>query len=149
MIDTLQLRNAIHPNGQGQYWDFYVNGRRLADRLETQGDIPPFGWVTVDFDRMSRRLLLLEEPFGYERARLPLYVCHLCADYLCGFFSASIVREGDRIIWSNFAMARYDYEATDEADPFIYTQNKNAEWMRLSFDVNQYRSAILEGMPSA
>lgn len=149
MPNTIQLRNAFESERSCRYQDFYINGRRLADQFENVGRVPPLGWLIDEADLHSRRLLFLEEDFESDSERVPLYVCNFGGDYLCGYLAASVTREDDRIIWSNFAEANCDYSNPDGSLEIKYEQHETLSRLRFAFDAEQYRNAILEGTPTA
>lgn len=149
MSNILRLQNTVELTKGYNYQDFYINGCRLADEIKAGGNIPPLGWFTNEADQHSRKLLLLEEDFEHEPGRVPLYVCSFCGDYLCGYIAASVTRENDRIIWSDFADAYCDYSSPGGCVEIKHRQNETLSRLRFSFDAEQYRNAILEGAPNA
>lgn len=149
MPDTLHLRDAVEPGGRFSYQDYYVNGRRLAGMIDTRGCLPPFGWLSnPGFEQRFRRMLLLEELPDYDPQRIPLYVCNRCADYLCGYYSAVITREDDKIVWSDLRMGYIDYTALDDEQTYVCQAEDSGNPLRFSFDADQYRAVIEKGIPN-
>ncbi len=145
MPNILQLREAIAPEGKFSYQDYYINGRRLADRFDTGGSLPPLGWFTPEVDLHSRRVLLLDEEFEHDPERLPIFVCHWCGDYLCGYVSALVTRQGDQVIWSDFARADFNSFDSEGCMQLTYREIERGSRLRFSFDADQYRAAIENG----
>lgn len=148
MPNILELREAIAPEGKFPYQDYYINGRRLADRLDVGGSLPPLGWFTPEADIRSRRVLLLDEEFSYDKERLPLFVCNWCGDYLCGYIAASVTRQGNQIIWSDFTNADFNDFDSEGNMQLTYREIEGGSRLRFSFDADQYRAAIEKGIPN-
>lgn len=114
--------------------------------VDTRGCLPPFGWTTTDFEQRSRRMLLLEELPDYDPQRVPIYVCNRCADYLCGYCSAVITREDDRIIWTDFRMGHVVCRQPEDEQTYICEPEDSGKWLRFSFDADEYRAVIGKGV---
>ncbi|RYD18318.1 MAG: hypothetical protein EOP88_22995 [Verrucomicrobiaceae bacterium] len=143
--DILQFQTEVERGTGALYRDYHVNGRRLADLVDTRGHISPFGWTTEDYQEQFRRQLLLEEEPEQDPDRIPLFVCHICADYLCGYFSTLITCEDDRIIWSDLRMGHIDYPPPDNISTYVLQPEDSRRWLRFSFDADEYRAAIEKG----
>ncbi|WP_323182634.1 hypothetical protein [Streptomyces sp. NBC_00094] len=100
--------------------DLVVDGRPLLRRLdEVEGidavsplaaDLPP----TVRPEHL-RRLLLATGP-AHADGRLTVYSCPECADPGCGTVTAVVERDGEDVVWRDFAWQTGDPDA-DPGDP--------------------------------
>lgn len=116
------------------FWDMIVSGKSLYEVvLENRLDcVSVLGSHGSQLDRTAQEQLLLEAPGDFPGGRIALYVCPLCADFGCGAVSAKIWRDSSNIVWSNLAFGTDDEDLSpiEPAGP-------------LSFDIDQYRHAIL------
>lgn len=107
---------AVSPGGSHRmhrdFLDFVVDGRPLLFRLADldavsplASDIPPA--ILTD----SVRGLLLEAEAPLEGGRHVIYGCPECDDLGCGAVTAVIERDGDDIVWRDFA-----WQTDDSAD---------------------------------
>jgi len=108
-IHTLILREAHRAGGNGKtariYSDFYVSGTRLLDLLgwPDADFITPLGWGAVEVQRSAIANFLSCQKPSHSNGRCPLYICPECADFGCGAVTARVEREGDFIVWRDFA----------------------------------------------
>ncbi|RYD18621.1 MAG: hypothetical protein EOP88_21940 [Verrucomicrobiaceae bacterium] len=145
MPNLLQLRDTLEPERGYSYQDYYINGRRLADRMNLGGQVPPLGWFNPEADQRARRLLLLDEEFTPDPGRVPLFVCHWCGDELCGYVAALVTRQGDQVIWSDFSKVDYNSFDADGGMLLAHREIEGGSRLRFSFDAEQYRVAIEKG----
>ncbi|GLF98421.1 oxidoreductase [Streptomyces yaizuensis] len=86
--------------------DFIVDGRPLLHRLsESDGDAvcPLASDVPPAIPRAEVRGLLLEAPAPLAGGRRVLYSCSDCGALGCGAVTAVVERDGDAVIWRDFA----------------------------------------------
>ena len=131
-MNSLQLRSAIRERTRCSYWDYYVDGRRLADILDIGDFIPPIGWLGPEMELHFLSMLLRKSDGDLDGGRTALFVCAECGDYGCGVLSCIIERTDDGIIWRDFGMqTNYDDEVLVDAknryraytfDPTAYYQ---------------------------
>ena len=117
------------------YWDFYIDGRRLADVLNIGDFIPPIGWLGSDSELHFLSMLMRKTTGDLGGSRIPLFVCPECADYGCGVVSCVIERNGDGIVWRDFGMqTNYDDDIrVDEHDRYrSYTFEPSVYYQTLS-----------------
>jgi hypothetical protein len=97
-----------------RFLDFVVDGTSLFERLGG-GRITLLGWLAPEQQEQVVKQFMLQAPFVLAEGRMEMYVCHICGDIGCGTISAVIKRQGDRIIWSDFAFyGGYDYDKPEE-----------------------------------
>lgn len=108
-IHTLTLREAHRAGGDGKtartYSDFYVSGIRLLDLLcwHDADFIAPLGWGPVEVQQLTIAELLCCQKPSQSNGRCQLYICPECADFGCGAVTVRVEREGDFIVWRDFA----------------------------------------------
>jgi hypothetical protein len=109
------------------------------------GYITPLGWILPKFyDGIISRLQLEAEP-ELEEGRQALYVCPVCGDIGCNAVTVVITRQGNRIVWSDFAyyhivswrnahpglVRPYDlYENLEDVGPFVFDAAAYAKVLR-------------------
>ena len=120
-MNSLQLLSATRKRNRCSYWDFYVDGKRLADTLDIGDFIPPIGWLGSDVELHFLAMLLRKTPGDLPGNRTPIYVCAECADYGCGVVSCVIERTDEGIVWRDFGTQTGDGEdvCADEFDPTL------------------------------
>lgn len=79
-------------------------------------------------------MLLGNRESDFKPNRIPLWVCPLCADYGCGVFTCQVKRDGDLIIWHDFAL-EYDYDD-------MLRQDDTRRWSRFAFDAANYQDVF-------
>ncbi len=123
MTSTLELRPGFRQRTNCSYWDYYVDGTRLADSFNIGDFIPPLGWLDARTEHHFVEMLLRKSDGDLPLNRVPLFVCPECADYGCGAFSCVIARTTAGIIWREFGMQNdYDEEIhADDCDAVVLT----------------------------
>ncbi len=129
------------------YPEFVINGVPLAELLaapprHTSGrrtrlsQVPPIAFPYGGDDEVAR--MLLDAPPDLRDGRSSILVCEMCGDIECGVISAVIERDGDAIVWRDFAS-----QSPDPTDPDRgwYTPFTNVLPMR--FDQSVYRKTLL------
>ena len=101
-MNTLRLHSAIRERTRCSYWDFYVDGTRLAETLDIGDFIPPIGWLGPEVELHFLAMFLRKIAGDLPGNRTPLYVCAECADYGCGVVSCVIERADAGIVWRDF-----------------------------------------------
>ncbi|MBI5760917.1 MAG: hypothetical protein HZA46_20535 [Planctomycetales bacterium] len=134
MTSTIDLRPGFRQRTNCSYWDFFVDGKRLADTFGIGDFIPPLGWLGAKQEQRFGGMLLRKTMGDLPGKRVPLFICPECADYGCGVFSCRIVRAESGIQWRDFGMQndRDDEISTDDIDDTLV----------LVFDPTQYFNAI-------
>jgi hypothetical protein len=96
-------------------WDFVVDGQPLSvvagDMVGALGSADP-AWDARVVDKLLRRA-----PPDLPPDRVALYVCPECGDLGCGAVAASVIREGDVVIWRDFAWERDWEDALVQGQP--------------------------------
>ncbi|WP_247614031.1 oxidoreductase [Streptomyces tagetis] len=86
------------------FTDFLVDGDPLLHRLADLDAVSPLAAdVPPAIFTEQVRALLLETPAPLPGGRYVLYGCPECEDLACGAVTAVILREGDDVIWRDFA----------------------------------------------
>jgi len=117
-LSRLELAPLYRPPGgattERWSWDFVVDGRSLAAALAA--DVAgALGWGDPAWQALILDKLLGRSAPDLPPDRVALYVCPECGDLGCGAVTASVVREGDAVVWRDFAWER-DWEAPAPAD---------------------------------
>jgi hypothetical protein len=139
MTSTLELRPGFRPRTNCSYWDYFVDGRRLADTFHIGDFIPPLGWLDPDTEHRFVEMLLRKADGDLPHNRVSLFVCPECADYGCGAFSCVIERTPSGIEWREFGMQN-DYDDDIHADDLD---------MAIVFDPTHYYNAFCSRLTSA
>lgn len=143
-MDRLGYRTASEPFAHSE---FVVNDVPLAELLAAPPRDPSGRRIRLDFvppssfpygGEESVARLLLEAPADLPDGRQTILVCPLCGDIGCGVISADVDRDGDVIVWRNFA----SQSPTNDPVAGWYTPIANVEPMR--FEERAYRLALLE-----
>src|SRR4051812_7310923 len=105
-VNLLRLEWKHRAGGGGrtqrEYLDFVVDGKPLS--LQIGGDlITCLGWFVPAANAEAVARLMLKGPADLANYRHTLYVCPECGDLACGAITLVIERNGDRIIWRDFA----------------------------------------------
>ena len=74
--------------------------------------------------------LLGDQASELESGRIPVLVCQLCGDFGCGAFAVRILREGDRVRWTDWAYENW------------YEPPQPLEWGDFLFDRQSYEGAL-------
>jgi len=118
-MSTLVLQAKTRPgrwlSASRRFLDFVVDGRSLHAVLHGSSDLVScLGSMAPEIDSAQIRSLTLRAPTRLAGNRHPIYVCAECGDLTCGAVTVEIVREGDHIVWRDFAYENgYDPEMTD------------------------------------
>ncbi|MCL4219665.1 MAG: hypothetical protein KJ052_22010 [Candidatus Hydrogenedentes bacterium] len=134
MLAILELRPGFRPRTNCSYWDYFVDGKRLADTFSIEDFIPPLGWLDAHTECHFVEMLLRKAVGDLPRNRVPLFVCPECADYGCGAFSCVVNRTAAGIEWREFGMQN-DYDAE------LHVDEMNTSTV-LTFDPTQYYNAF-------
>ena len=129
----------VHP-------EFVINDVPLADLLaapprDPSGQrhrldhVPPMAFPYGGEDAVAR--LLLEAPPDLPDGRQSILVCSFCGDIDCGVTSAIVERDGDVIVWRDYANQSPN---TTELDRGWYTPFANVTPMR--FSEHNYREVL-------
>ncbi|MFZ4180795.1 oxidoreductase [Streptomyces pseudogriseolus] len=118
---TFGLTPATRPGGllaggdfqlHRDFVDFVVDGRPLLYRLSDLDAVSPLAAdVPPSLFTAQVRGLLLETGAPLPDGRYVLYGCPECQDLACGAVTAVIERDGDDVVWRDFA-----WQAGDRAD---------------------------------
>jgi hypothetical protein len=133
-LKTLSLKR-FSSRRRGLQYDFFVSGRPLLKELEQRGYdlIPRLGSDALPIDVDTRDTLTLKCAGDLPSGRTALYVCPECGDDSCGVISVRIKRDGDAIVWSDFAFEN-DYD--DRVEPL-------RDLGPFRFAESEYRQALL------
>jgi hypothetical protein len=92
--------------------DFVVDDHRLS-ALVNRDVASCLGWGDRAWqDQVVKKLLLRGEP-DFLPNRYALYVCPECGDLGCGALSAVVERDGEFVVWRDFAWANNYEEMVD------------------------------------
>ncbi|MEU3759937.1 oxidoreductase [Streptomyces albogriseolus] len=110
---TFGLAPATRPGGllaggdfqvHRDFVDFVVDGRPLLYRLSNLDAVSPLAWdVPPSLFTAQVRGLLLETGAPLPDGRYVVYGCPECEDLACGAVTAVIERDGEDVIWRDFA----------------------------------------------
>ncbi len=96
--------------GEATYFDIEVDGKRLAQHFAGRrgahpSQLSPLGWSSANETYRAEIVaqFLAESPSGLKSGRVPVLVCEECGDVGCGAFAVRVVREGEHIIWTDWA----------------------------------------------
>lgn len=127
----LEFRPGFREATRCSYWDYFIDGRRVADIFEVGDVISPFGCLDSEAELSFAEMLLLKRESGLRSNRIPLFVCPLCADFGCGVFTCEVLRVGEQIEWRNFGK-EYDY------DDSLIQKNDACRYAWFRFDIVHY-----------
>ena len=145
---SLELRPLHRPGSRQGFaytteswsWDFVVDGRSLLELLRGGDVIGVLGaWDRAQQVVRAERLLGKAAP-DLPPDRVALYVCPECGDLGCGAITASVLREGDGVVWRDFAWERdWSDPAVDDrrvipAGPFIFERAPYGRLLRAALD---------------
>ena len=119
-----------------RFLEYLVDGRSLYQRHGTDR-ISCLGWGASDEEQRAAQRLLVQRPPDVD-GRVAIYICPECGDLLCGVISARITREGEAVIWRDFASSHYDVMTGTwhhDVKPF-------AHWPELQFEAQAYEATI-------
>jgi hypothetical protein len=110
----------------------------IAKRIAPD-NISCLGWSVREVqDRTVSRLLVESEPAADDR--VSLYVCPECGDLGCGALTAKIERDGDYIVWRDFA-----FETGLDIDPPGLNRSEFADVGPYRFAMSEYEPVIRSG----
>ena len=140
VITTVPARH-----GERTYFEIEIDGKRLArhfvGRLGAHpSQLSPLGWSSAPAaskaDTVAQFLAL--KPSGLDSGRVPVLVCEECGDVGCGAFAVHILREADRIRWTDWL-----YENG-------YEPGHQLEWPThpgdFEFDLGSYEAVIRQAL---
>ena len=107
-MKTLELRWATRErHAQQRFLDFIVSGRSLYEELRRRGGdyVSCLGWLADPHDARARARLVLEQKGDLPNGRVSLFICPECGDLGCGAVTATIVRDGADIVWTEVGHA--------------------------------------------
>ena len=87
-------------------WDFVVDGQSLLERLGGGDAHGCARCLEAEIDAMIGQRLLGHAAPDLPSDRVALYLCPECGELSCGGITASVTRQGDRVIWRDFAWER-------------------------------------------
>jgi hypothetical protein len=106
----LSLVPRVRPARNGvplrRWLDFVVDGRSMAELLDVGENIGCLGWWPVKAEAEHLERLKDRAPADLPSGRVSLYVCPVCGGLDCGAVTVRITREGDDLVWSDFAWER-------------------------------------------
>jgi hypothetical protein len=144
-LSALTLRWARRKAGKfvtgRSYLDFVIDGRSLAKRLDWSDAVTLLGWLAPEQHEVVLSELLLLRPTALAENRRELYVCPECGDIGCGSITAVVTRQGDRVIWSDFA------HYVDHSEDGAHTVGRSpfAHIGPFAFDAGAYAATFAAG----
>ena len=95
--------------GKIAYLEIEVDGKLLAHHFAgKQGahpsQISPLGWSSSSPDYRAKVVnqFLAQSSCKLDSGRVPVLVCEECGDIACGAITVRILREPDRIVWTDW-----------------------------------------------
>jgi hypothetical protein len=149
MADRLTLHSLVRrgertsigtDTAERHFLDFVINGKSLWEavgrRHDTVSILCSEFLLKETIEDVNR--LLLKEKANAPNDRRSLFICSQCGDLGCGAITLSVVREGDTVIWKNFAYENnyepeIDFREYESVGPF-------------QFDGADYERTLREGM---
>lgn len=132
--------------GVDYYMDFEIDGRRLRDLVEQAVDdhddviCPLTPEVPEDslslIDALLGRNDLLSAEYGIEKGEVPIYVCRIDYDVLCGAYVARLDRSSERVLLHSFR-----YISTD--DDAIRDVTAKVSGLQFEFAADQFDEVLL------
>jgi len=103
--------------------------------------ISPLGWGPIEAQQLAIAELLRQQKPSLSSGRCQLYICPECADIGCGAVTARVEREGNLIIWNEFAFENgYKVPRLSEFNKLLHF-DATAYWQVLSsFGTNKMRA---------
>ena len=93
-----------------EYLEIEIDGKRLAHHFVGRlgahpSHLSPLGWSTAPAKVRASVVaeLLGDQAFKLESGRVAVLVCEMCGDVGCGAFAVRILREGERVQWTDWA----------------------------------------------
>ncbi len=129
VMNSIALVPATHQNrlriqgfgSQINYLEIEVDGKRLAHHFANRlgshpSHLSALGWGTMTLHASEIAELLGDESSKLDSGRVPILVPDCCGDVGCGAFAVRIVREDDRVRWTDWAYET-DLEYLDDSEP--------------------------------
>ena len=148
-LSHLELVPLHRPGGGNRTerwsWDFVIDGQSLAKQVG--GDIVgALGWGDQPGEAHTVEKLLGRAAPDLAPDRVSLYVCPECGDLGCGAVTASLARQGELVIWRDFAWQR-DWDAPDhdqliEMGPFAFDRGAYGRLLRAALTVRPSAGAL-------
>jgi hypothetical protein len=95
--------------GNLTYLEIEVDGKRLAHHFAGRlgahpSQLSPLDWSSSSpaHRAITVAQFLVQKPSELKSGRVPVLVCELCGDIGCGAFAVRILRESDRIRWTDW-----------------------------------------------
>jgi hypothetical protein len=138
MGSVLELVPAIragvkYPDGawksERRFLDFVVDAESLWQRVGKSKDsvsIVCFEFSREEIVKAVNRLLLIEKAV-IPGDRRSLFICASCGDIGCGAVTASVVRDGQAVVWKDFGFEN-DYEENIRLDDYKGIGPFSFEW---------------------
>ncbi|MCP4439712.1 MAG: hypothetical protein GY810_12280 [Aureispira sp.] len=122
-----------------RYLDFIVDGQSLKQLYgeDAMSMVSPIGYGPPSYQETVYKELSLQQPSIVNSGNVMIYVCPSCGDIACGSITAKITKEGDHIIWSNFAYENnYEspvYEAYQHIQPLVFETKSYLNLLKTTF----------------
>lgn len=105
------IRTVKVTRGEAHYFDVEIDGKPLSQhfagpRGANPSQLSSLGWSSASETCRTKVVaqFLAEAPSDLESGRIPVLVCEDCGDVGCGAITVRVVREGDLIKWTNWAI---------------------------------------------
>ena len=111
------------------FLDFVIDGESLWQKLGKPRDsvsIVCFEFSREETFKAVNRLLLIEKAV-IPADRRSLFICGECGDIGCGSVTASVVRDGQAVVWKDFGFEN-DYEEDIRLDEYEGIGPYSFEW---------------------
>jgi hypothetical protein len=140
-VNLLRLEWKHRAAGGGrtsrEYLDFIVDGQPLSPQIR-RDLVSTLGWSVPAANAEAVARLMIKESADLANHRHTLYVCPECGDLACGAVTVLIERDGDRIVWRDFA---FQNENNEKAH-----REKIEGLGPFQFERVQYRKALSEAL---
>ena len=104
------------------------------------GSVSPFGWGPRETNVEAADWLLARSEFARDPGRVPILVCPIDGDLLCGFVSARLSVGSDTVRWADLG---YSWPNWDDAGMMkIETDGEALRSVTFEFDRAEYESAF-------
>jgi hypothetical protein len=100
-----QLRKIGSNQTYREYYDFIIDGTSLKSLLNISDVdlISPFGWGPKELENESIAEFKLKKISDLSSGRIIIYICPECGDISCGAITVRIIKDDNKIIWTDFA----------------------------------------------
>lgn len=133
-------------------WDYVIDGEwmyllsaRAAGMGEDDaywGKVSPFGWGPRETNVEAADWLLARSEFPRDPGRVPILICPLDGDLLCGFVSARLSVGSDTVRWSDLGYSWPNWD--DDGKMTIETNAEALRSLAIVFDRAEYESAFAD-----